>query len=231
MSARWAAAAGLVALAAAGCSDADPGRVISGSVTLAGRRTDDFGVDQGALTLVQATGVPVFLLQGGRIVQSTASSDGRFQFFVPNGDGARVVAHVIGTIGDTLEVAAGRNTLDAGTLELRNTGTMRAWPNPYCACNTADPLLHVGLSSRAGDDSVCVRLRSAAGVTLRTLFSGRLTGWTVELPPVEMVDDQGQALPAGPYWITLDRTGGCGSTPPAAPPDSAYEAVLVSYTP
>ncbi len=229
MTARLAVLAALVALVP-GCSDEFAGRVISGRVELVGERRNEAGASEGELRLGQATGVPVFLRQGGRIVQSVTTSFGEFRFFVPNEDAAEVVVRLVGTIGDTVSVAAGRTTVSVGTLELASRGPANVWPNPYCACNPAERRLQAYVEIPA-QDTLCVQIVSASTMLTRTLLSGIENGDAVL--QFGMVDAQGDTLPAGPYWLVIDRTGSCGATLPTAPDATPppYEAHLVSFVP
>jgi hypothetical protein len=213
-----------------GCSNDFAGRVISGRVELVGERRNDAGAPEGELRLGQASGVPVFLLQGGRVVQGAVTSFGEFRFFVPNEDAAQIAVRLVGTIGDTVAVAAGRATVSVGTLELESRGSATVWPNPYCACNPAERRLQAYVEIPA-TDTLCVQLVSASTMLARTLLSGIESGDAVL--QFGMVDAQGDTLPAGPYWLVIDRTGSCGATLPSAPDATPppYEAHLVSFTP
>ncbi len=199
-------------------------------MALIGEERDRDGDFRATFRVDDASGVPVALFESGAAPRSTATSDGRYTFIAGTA-AARVAAGFDAARSDTANVPAGTAAVEAPALEVQGVGDMIAYPNPYCACGENNPRLFVEFAGSV--DTVCVRVRTVSGATVRTVFSGArsLIGDRLTIRGL-LTNDQGQPLPAGYYWVTLDRTGPCddlGRPRIGLLPDR--EAVLVDYDP
>lgn len=170
---------------------------LRGHVVLTGYLVNAQGQFAGTRVMGDADGVPVELVRNGQVVATTTTIDGVYRFggLASGSYIARVT--VIGDIGDQTAplTIAGFDLASADTLKLASRGDLFPVPNPF---STGLSVYYV-----LGDSAdVDIQVLDIGGSMVRRLLRDRLPGGQHEVV-WNGLDQAGQAVPAGFYWVTL----------------------------
>ena len=193
--------AALVALTlACGCDGTTNPTVcsrVSGRVQLIGYERDAQGAQTGTRT-VNPTGVPLYLLSGRAVADSTMSSGGQYVFDdVPEGP-YTVFCEVIPGVSDTTgRFVVGDSDVTIGdTLKLRAPGAgLSARPNPFSGQTSLMYSVDVA-------DSVLLRLVDVSLAPVKDLVDGP-TEAGLHVVAWDGTDDDGAPVASGSYWAIL----------------------------
>jgi hypothetical protein len=185
-----------------GTSGPDESRHVSGRVQLVGYERDVMGTQMG-VRVVSASGVPVFLLSGRAVADSTLSIDGEYVFEdVPPGEYA-VSSGVVPGVSDTTAAFV----VGDGSLSVEDTLRVRSsWGRPTTYPNPVSSQAIVAFSVDAAD-SVLLEVVDVSLLPVRVLLSGHQAAGLHEVI-WDTADAEGQPVSPGPYWVILRQASG-----------------------
>ena len=191
-------ALGCVALTATSTEEptAPSSHSLTGKVRLTGYLVNEDGTHGGTRVVDDASGVPVELLHGNKVVGRTTTVDGTYRFtgLAPGDYVAR--SRIVGNVGDdTVPLVIASTDITSGDpLNVASSGDLLLAPNPMV--DTVQ--VHFGVPVAA---MVEIKVVDMAGGTVRTLLaSGTAEGrWVVLWGGI---DERGQPAQATMYWVT-----------------------------
>lgn len=205
-SARLPVIALLAALALASGCGRDPvtapvGTSIRGTVRLSGPMTAADSHVLGTRYVDDATGIPVVLVSGTRVVASTFTNAGTFRFDGLAQGSYKVRVDMAGRRDSTAEMTLAAHDLVLATpLAMPSVGDL--WPAP----NPVDTLTQIGFALPA-QQAFALRVARVDGAPVATVFVGMLTAGYHQVP-WRAVDSLGASVPAGAYWLAYEGADG-----------------------
>jgi len=170
---------------------------VLGRVRLDATLTDGVGVPTGTRVSSTDDSVRVWLVDGERVVDSTLTTSGVYQFTLARGHSYRVIAGIPGVFGDTsAAIEATRDiAYQPDTLRLGRVGDLAGSPNPF----TGQVVLEFPLLAAAGVD---LSVYDRSGRRRRALASGNFAAGYHRVT-WDGRDDGGAVVADGLYWAVL----------------------------
>jgi hypothetical protein len=191
----------LAGLLASGCTK-DPARpsayALTGRVRLIGYAVAADAHPLGTRVVEDASGVPVELLRGGKIVARTTTSRGEYRFdgLSPGSYYAR--SAIFGPAADATRefVIATSDVAARDTIELASAGDLVPVPNPIGAATA----IFFAIDSR---QQLAVRVLDVSGTPVRTLASSAFDPGLWELD-WDLSDSTGAPATGALFWVTFE---------------------------
>lgn len=188
-------------LSGCGSNPYAPGPIAAGVVRVDASLADASGTSAGTLRTTTADGIRVWLLEGGREVDSTLTMRGAYAFGLRKGHAYRTRVRVTPAFADSLPAftPTGDVTTYLDTLVLEPRGDLTSRPNPF----TSQVMLQFQLATLA---HVELHVYDLSAAQVRTLASRDFAAGTYQVS-WDGLDDAGRAVRNGMYWALLAIPG------------------------